>query len=55
MSEQIVTISSGKVRGYQRNGMVEYLGIPYAQPPVGELRFKRARPVQPWDGVFDAK
>lgn len=55
MSEHIVSTKSGKVRGYERNGLVEYLGIPYAQPPVGELRFKRARPVTPWEGVLDAK
>ena len=55
MSEHIVSTTGGKVKGYERNGLVEYLGIPYAQPPVGELRFKRARPVTPWEGVFDAK
>lgn len=55
MSEYIVNTKSGKVRGYERNGLVEYLGIPYAQPPVGELRFKRARPVAPWEDVLDAK
>lgn len=55
MSEHIVRTSSGAVRGYLRDGMVEYLGIPYAQPPVGELRFKRARPVQPWPGVYNAE
>ena len=55
MSEYIVQTTSGKVRGYLRDGLVEYLGIPYAQPPVGELRFKRARPVTPWEDVFDAK
>lgn len=55
MSEYIVKTGSGKVKGYLRNGIVEYLGIPFAEPPVGELRFKRARPVTPWEGVFDAK
>ena len=54
MSEYIVETTNGKVKGYLRDGLVEYLGIPYAQPPVGELRFKRARPIS-WDGVFDAK
>ena len=55
MSEYIVKTGSGKVKGYLRNGIVEYLGIPFAEPPVGELRFKRARSVTPWEGVFDAK
>ncbi len=55
MSDYIVKTTSGKVQGHLRNGLVEYLGIPYAQPPVGELRFKRARPVTPWEGIFDAK
>lgn len=53
--EHIVETKSGKVKGYERDNIIEFLGIPYAQPPVGELRFKRARPVQHWDGVFDAK
>ena len=55
MSEYVVSTTSGKVKGYERSGLIEYLGIPYAQPPVGELRFKRARPVTPWEGIFDAK
>lgn len=55
MQEYVVGTTSGKVRGYLRDGLVAYRGIPYAQPPVGELRFKRARPIQPWDGIFDAK
>lgn len=54
MKEHIVQTASGRVRGYERKGMVEYLGIPYAQPPVGDLRMKRAQPVIPWDGVLDA-
>lgn len=53
--EHIVETKSGKVKGYERDNIIEFLGIPYAQPPVGELRFKRSRPVQHWDGVFDAK
>lgn len=55
MTDHIVTTTSGKVRGYEREGRIDYLGIPYAEPPVGERRFKRSVPVEPWDGVFDAK
>lgn len=55
MEEHIVNTHSGKVRGYLRNGLIEYLGIPFAKPPVGELRFKRAQKVLPWEGVFEAK
>ncbi len=54
MSEYIVSTTGGKVRGCLRDGLVEYLGIPYAQPPVGELRFRRSRPVTPWEGIRDA-
>lgn len=54
MADHIVHTTSGKVRGHERNGLIEYLGIPYAEPPVGELRFKRAVPVKPWLDVYDA-
>ena len=55
MAEHIVNTTSGRVRGYERDGRIDYLGIPYAEPPVGALRFKRAVPVKPWLDVFDAK
>ena len=55
MAEHIVGTSIGEIRGYERNNMIEYLGIPYAEAPVGPLRFKRAVPKTPWEGVFDAK
>ena len=31
-----------------------YRGIPFAAPPVGDLRWREPRPVMPWDGVRDA-
>ena len=55
MTEYIVQTTSGRVRGQERDGLVEYLGIPYAEPPVGPLRFKRAVPVKPWLDVYEAK
>lgn len=51
---EIIETTSGKVKGIVVNGQLKFLGIPYAQPPVGDLRFKRARPVQPWTGVLEA-
>ena len=55
MAEYIVSTTSGKVRGYERDGRVDFLGIPYAAPPVGERRFKRSVPVTPWEGIFNAE
>lgn len=55
MSDVIVRTTTGLVRGYERKGHEEFLGIPYAEAPVGELRFRRCVPKKPWEGVFDAK
>ena len=55
MPDHIVQTTSGKVRGRERDGLIQYLGIPFAEPPVGGLRFKRAKPVKPWPDVYDAK
>ena len=53
--EKIVQTTLGKVRGYERDNRVEYLGIPYAKPPVGPLRFKRSVLHETWEDVFDAR
>ena len=50
----LVTTTAGKVRGARDGKTHRWLGIPYAQPPVGDLRLKAPRPVQPWEGVRDA-
>lgn len=52
----IVTISSGQLQGaYQDKGKIAvFKGIPYAQPPVGDLRWRPPQPVAAWSGVRDA-
>ncbi|MBN2168811.1 MAG: carboxylesterase family protein [Actinobacteria bacterium] len=46
-----VQIEGGTIKGNQIEGVWTYLGIPYAAPPVGELRWKEPMPVEEWDGV----
>lgn len=42
---------SGKITGEPGNEVWTYRGIPYAAPPVGDLRWKPPQPVVPWEGV----
>lgn len=50
-----VKVDGGIVEGYSDNGLTIFKGIPFAAPPVGELRWKAPQPVIPWDGVLEAK
>ena len=50
-----VNISAGQISGnLLSNGVKAYLGIPFAAPPVGDLRWKEPQPVRPWKGVREA-
>jgi len=42
------------VRGFLKDGVYEFLGIPYAAPPVGALRWMPPRPASPWTAIRDA-
>ena len=46
-----VATEGGMVEGTVENGVTVYKGIPFAAPPVGDLRWKAPQPVRPWSGV----
>ncbi|KAF2904245.1 hypothetical protein ILUMI_01926 [Ignelater luminosus] len=55
----MVEISLGKVRGhylqsYGGRKFAAFEGIPYAKPPVDELRFEEPSEVEPWTGIWEA-
>ena len=59
MPQPEVTIQQGTLRGstatdLRGNPFLKFQGIPYAQPPLGGLRFKAPVPPEKWTGVFDA-
>jgi para-nitrobenzyl esterase len=54
-NSRLLEIEEGQISGVRvANDVDAFLGIPYAAPPVGPLRWKAPRPVQHWDGVFKA-
>lgn len=50
-----VTTKCGIAEGFTENGVRQWRGIPYAMPPVGDLRFRRARECEAWTGVRDCR
>lgn len=49
-----VRVEGGMVQGITENGITIYKGIPFAAPPVGELRWKSPQPVIPWKNTLVA-
>jgi len=50
----VVQIKDGPVRGYESQGVDLFLGIPYASPPIGPLRWRPPQPFARWHKVRDA-
>src|SRR5450631_2066351 len=47
-------VEQGLVQGTVENGLTVYRGIPFAAPPLGDLRWRAPQPAAPWDGVRQA-
>ncbi|XP_018575302.1 juvenile hormone esterase-like [Anoplophora glabripennis] len=59
MAEPIVSTKQGQLKGFigtdiDGGPIISFLGVPFAKPPLGELRFKDPLPAEPWDGIKDA-
>ncbi len=46
-----VQVEQGLVQGTVENGVTVYRGIPFAAPPLGDLRWRAPQPAAKWDGV----
>lgn len=47
----LVHVDTGLLRGARSGNVDSFLGVPYARPPVGELRWRPPQPATPWQGV----
>lgn len=50
----VVAVENGALRGNVEDGVLSFKGIPFAAPPVGDLRWRAPQPAADWDGVREA-
>jgi para-nitrobenzyl esterase len=50
----VVKTNQGYIKGISEDGIAVFKGIPYAQPPVGSLRYQPPAPHQPWSDTLNA-
>ncbi|HEY7581055.1 MAG TPA: carboxylesterase family protein, partial [Acetobacteraceae bacterium] len=53
-SGPVVHTKEGPVQGFAKNGISSFLGIPYAAPPVGDLRWRPPQPHAAWTNTLGA-
>lgn len=53
-SEALASTPSGKLRGEALDGVRIFRGVPFAEPPIGTLRFRPPVPIKPWQGIREA-
>ena len=51
---EIVDTQEGKVKGVSQDGVISYKGVPYAAPPVGDLRWEKPQSAQKRDEILEA-
>jgi len=54
ITDVVVEIPQGRLRGALTEGIASFKGIPYAAAPFGANRFRRPQPAPSWEGVRDA-
>ncbi|MEP7267819.1 MAG: carboxylesterase family protein [Saprospiraceae bacterium] len=55
LAQNPIKVKEGLIQGIAESGLTIYKGIPFATPPVGDLRWKAPLPAAKWDGIKEVK
>ncbi|WP_019636460.1 carboxylesterase/lipase family protein [Paenibacillus fonticola] len=55
MTAALVTTKFGQLQGVQEGRVFAWRGVPYAKPPLGNLRFRPPQAPEPWEGIKEAQ